>query len=82
MSHTLPVRSSAKRARTRIPIAQLGEGLSKVVWDGRVRGKRLAPPGRYRARVTAKSAFGKSEIFADVVVRRRPETTARATPPE
>ncbi|MGI9658004.1 MAG: phosphodiester glycosidase family protein, partial [Gaiellaceae bacterium] len=58
------VRTLAKR--------RYDEGLRKVVWNGRVRGKKLAKPGRYRVRVIAKGAIARSEIFADVVVRRRP----------
>ena len=49
---------------------RLGEGLQRVIWNGRVRGKQLARSGRYRVRVLAAGAAGRSEIYADVIVRR------------
>ncbi len=54
---------------------RLGEGPALVVWNGRVRKKAVAKTGRYRVRVLAKSAVGKSELFADVVVRKRAKPT-------
>lgn len=50
---------------------RLPEGLASTVWDGRVSKKIVAPAGRYRLRVLAKSAVGRSELFADVIVRTR-----------
>ena len=71
-----------KNGRTVRTIARrrFGEGLHKLVWDGRVRGKRLAAPGRYRVRVIVTGAFGRSDVFGDVIVRERPAATAEAAP--
>lgn len=57
------------------------EGLRKVFWDGRVRGKKVARAGRYRVRVIAKSPMGRSEIFADLIVRRVKKTTFEVETP-
>jgi hypothetical protein len=50
---------------------RLAEGQNTLVWNGRVRKGAVARVGRYRVRILAKSSVGKSELFADVVVRRR-----------
>ena len=49
---------------------RFGEGVARVFWNGRVKGRKVVKPGRYRVRVIARSPIGRSEIFADVVVRR------------
>ena len=65
--------ASGRAVRT-LARRRFGAGLHKVVWNGRVRGKRLAAPGRYRVRVIATGAIGKSDVFADVIVRKRRPT--------
>ena len=54
---------------------RLGKGQAIVVWNGRVRKKAVARPGRYRVRVLANSTVGRSELFADVIVRKRARPT-------
>ena len=46
------------------------EGLVRLLWDGRVKRKKVAKAGRYRVRAIARSPIGRSEIFADLVVKR------------
>ena len=52
-----------------LPAVQLGVGLQRLTWDGRLRGGARAPSGTYVAHVFASSDVGASDLSATFALR-------------
>ena len=63
--------TSANGVVRKFRLGEAAPGVARLIWDGRVRGKKVAKAGRYRVSITARNAIGRAQLFGDVIVRRK-----------